>query len=228
MTSAGSVSNRREHGLTLIELLIAITITGMMMAVLLQSFQLASRAWNDRSLSDDGVTETAITRDWIRRELRQAQPMMITAEDDSRALAFEGESEAVTFVATLPAHLGGGGLYWIELRIIEAGSGRQLAVETELFHPDVARSSSKDSRILIESIESARFEYYGSVARDEPPSWHDSWTEMDYLPSLVRLTIEGTGENSGAWPAMVGALMIDGARPAEHRSFAGTVTRPDG
>jgi len=226
MTTGLHRSDRRERGLTLVELLIAITVLGMMMTILLQALQLASHAWNDRALTDDGITETTVVREWIRRELEQARPISITSENDERLLAFAGDSEAVTFVASLPAHLGGGGLHWIVFRTVDAEDGRRLVMETEPFHADAPGASPRESRVLVDLIESARFEYFGSASADDPPAWHDAWVEMDYLPSLVKLTFKESGES--VWPAILAVPMIDGVRPAERRPIAGMVAVTDG
>jgi hypothetical protein len=43
--------------------------------------------------------------------------------------------------------------------------------------------------VLLDHITQARFGYFGIVAPDTQPHWHDSWEDLSYLPSLVRLSL---------------------------------------
>ena len=218
----------RTGGFTLVELLIAMALVTVIALILFESLRLSSRVWSDSGLAHERITETALVRDWIRRQLTQARPVALSADVDQSTVMFRGEPDAVTFIAAVPAQLGGGGLSRIDLRIIDTEDGRQLVMDRELFHPDLEHRPRQAPRVLVENIEAAKFAYFGAVTPDESATWHDGWLEMDYLPSLVSLRVQFPTDRRQPWPALIAAPMIDGSRSAEFRPVSGTVAMPDG
>ena len=218
----------RERGLTLIELLVAMTLLSMITTIVLGAIRFASQAWNEQGLADDSVADIATVRDWIRHALTEARPMTVNDEDDEPRLAFAGRDSEVAFVAPVPAHLGGSGVSWIEITTADTANGRQLVMSRRSFFPVDESDFQADERVLIEHIESVRFQYFGARAPDEPAAWHDSWLEMDYLPLLVSLSILPAGDDRMFWPSIVAAPMTDGTRPVNLRSMLNGFESPNG
>ena len=226
-----SSGNYRRDGFTLVELLIAMTLLVLIVLILFDALNLASRAWDDNDFAEGRVSETTMTREWIRRQLTQAQPITLNAEIGRSELAFDGEPAAVTFIGSIPAHLGGGGLSWIRLRLEDSADGRQLVMDRERYQPDLEPDLEPEPgqapRVLIEDIATARFGYFGSLTPEEPAAWHDQWTEVGYLPSLLRLELQFSPARDQPWPILIAAPMIDGSRRAEHGSLVAAATVPD-
>ena len=217
-----------ERGLTLVELLVAITLLSMITTILLGALRLSSQAWNEQGLVNDSVADTATVREWIRRALTEARPVALDDKDGESSIAFAGQGSAIVFVAPVPAHLGGSGVSWIEIRAIDRADGRQLVMSQGAFFPGNEADFRTDERVLIDQIESARFEYFGALAPDEPAAWHDSWLDADYLPLLVRLSVSPAGDDRILWPPIVVAPMTDGARPVSLRSVLNSMESPSG
>jgi len=218
---------RRGSGFTLVELLIAMTLLALIVLILFDALHLASRAWDDNGFAEGRVSETTMAREWIRRQLTQAQPITLRTETGRPALAFDGEPHAVTFIGAIPAHLNGGGLSWIRLRLVDSADGRQLVMDRERYQRDFEPELGQEPRVLIEDIAAANFEYFGSPTPNEPATWHDQWTEIGYLPSLVRLELRFSSERDQPWPVLIAAPMIDGSRRAEHGPLVGAAAVPD-
>lgn len=207
------------RGFTLIELLIAMTLLALMTLVLVEALQLATRTWRGGDGARVETADDAIVRDWLRRTITEAQPVMVRGEDDRFALAFRGEPGALRFVAPLPAHLAGGGLSWIALGIADTTADKKLVLGHGLFHPDVAADATLGQRVLLEGIDSVRFGYFGSKRPNDAGAWHDAWVDVDHLPTLVRIQITFAAGGRRPWTPLTIVPMADASRPAAYRAI---------
>ena len=85
---------RRERGFTLIEVLIAITLLGMIVMLLFGGIRLGARAWETSSDRTGENTSIEISHQIIRRMLSQAYPLAdstaISNFTGGRHIEFEG------------------------------------------------------------------------------------------------------------------------------------------
>lgn len=206
---------RRQRGFTLLELIVALSLTVLITLAVFGALQLAARAGEKGSAHSDRTNEIRVVRDWMRRQIEHARPIRIKNESGETVVAFWGEGAAVRFIAPLPAHLGGGGLSLVTLGIDEQRSPLELTVTYRLFHPDVAEDTHRpEQKVLLDAIEYARFRFYGAVDKDEAPTWHARWDSVEFMPSLIALEIGFEARPGTDWITLIAAPMVDGgARP---------------
>lgn len=206
------MTREKARGFTLLEVLVAVTLFSLVVAVLYASYRLAVRSWESGERTQAAVAELRLAGGFFRRHAAQAFPLAIS---ESRAwrLWFEGESDRVVFLTTMPTYLGEGGIYEMILEVDEGDEDKTLTVSRRLLHPDAesGRAGVDDRpRPLAAGLESAEFDYFGVSAEDGVASWHRTWTNQQRLPQLVRLTL--TSRELGAWPAVVVHLPADAIR----------------
>lgn len=203
-----------QRGLTLLELVIGLTLLGLIMAVLSGGLRLASQAWERGAAQADRNQQIELVRDWLRRQLAHARPVAVRSEDGGSAPALSGERTHVRFVAPLPAHLGGGGLSWIELAESTDRSGdKQLVLTHRLFHPDLHGDIPPElieRRVLLEGLESVAIDYFGRPQLDEPLAWREEWSVIEYLPNFIRIAIRFDAGSPHSWQPLVVGLPVDG------------------
>lgn len=222
----------RERGFTLVELLIAIALTGLILVILFSGFRIASRSWDAVELRSTRNSELRLVRGFIQRSLRQLRGVSYDSPDGSRQL-FSGDRQAIEFVTPMTGYLGLGGLYILRLEYLDNREGGQLIMTRWLYHPDILEGVDAvpewealhqtsggfrdyldrnegetrevfSQQILLESLDEVEFAYFGTPSdRSSDPEWHDEWNDASALPRLVRVSVR---EDSGWWPDILADL----------------------
>ena len=205
----------RQRGFTLLELLVAITLLGVLMAALFGALRLGARVWETGEARLDASARVQVVQDFLRQQLGQTVPMSETTDDSrpSRGMVFTGASDGLSFVSLLPAHLGGGAsLMELALRPPAADGEpvdlvlrlRSLALGGE----GPARAESEE-RVLIEAVESLEIAYFGADRPGAEPIWWQEWRDQRSLPTLVRVRIGFPQGDRRRWPELIVGLMVD-------------------
>jgi general secretion pathway protein J len=175
----------QERGFTLLELLLAITILGLLMSVLAGGLRFGARAWESGDARAEELTELAVVQGFLRRLIGQAQPLA-SREASGFVPAFTGGSEAMALVALSPAHLGEGGFHAFSIGFEEAGGGRRLVLVWEPLREGEAglgAGGTPHRTVLLEGIETASFAYLDPGGPDRPPAWLTSWQDPLRAPA---------------------------------------------
>ena len=216
-----------QRGVTLLELLIALAVSGLMTVVLFGALRFSSKAWastEERVERDAGIR---LTYQYLVDRMEQARPVSAYLESEGEEVfIFTGEDDALEFVSPMPAHLGSGGLYIVRLQEQDAGGKKQLLLNRWLFHPEVLEgvdslpewsplSAGGNTRgkedpglrayysetPLVDELKELKISYFGlNDPQDETGDWSDDWKYRKYLPWLVKIQIK---DSDGAWPDMI-------------------------
>lgn len=219
--------NRRRGssaGFTLLELLLAITLLGLIAVLLAGGIRLGARVWETGDARAEEIARLEVVQTFLRRQLSQAvalrppraQRLVRRGEDDdgdldsrlSRARgSFEGDGESLRFAAPAPPQFGIGGFYVMSLALERAEEDRQLVLTARPYHPEMDAEPDDDEEgmrvsVLLEGVDEIEIEYFGSLRRREEPRWHERWEKTRALPKLVRLRLTFADE-SRYWPELV-------------------------
>ena len=210
-----TVGRTRQRGFTLLELLVAITLLGVLMAALLGALRLGARVWETGEARLDASTRLQVVQEFLRQQLGQTVPLTeITDEPGaSPAMLFVGTSEGLRFVSLLPAHLGGGArLMELALRPhARGGEPRDLVLRMRPLQltDDGPGPGETEERVLIEAIESLEVAYFGAERDGAAPTWWQEWQEQRTLPALVRMRVGFPQGDRRRWPELIVGLMVD-------------------
>jgi general secretion pathway protein J len=215
-------TNAREHGFTLVELLVALTLFGVLMTMLFMEFRLGIRSADKVTEAIDKSSTLPILHDFLRAQLAAAQPIVKDGASDE-ILWFDGQSEKVDFIGIPPnalsGALSGGGLQRFSIELLKAGGGprdrgRHLVLRRRLYQGKQfkAEGDYDEPLVLLADVASLQLGYFGAADPARAPAWQDTWREMPRLPSLIRLRL--TLADGRQAPDLVVALRLaEGAGP---------------
>lgn len=210
-------TRNRASGFTLVELLLAVTLMSVLLALAYGGFRASTRA-TDRG--QDILQESSrlrLAHQFVHRQLNQVLPLSFSdPETSDQPVVFEGASRSIRYVAPMPGYLGFGGPQVQELSIVNGEDGLELVLTHALLQGfEESALNERDPILLIGGIERGSFSFQGRDEQNEPGPWKDSWEETDILPLAVSLELK-FGENAHMeWPDLVSSVRIDGNAIAE-------------
>ncbi len=221
----------RQGGFTLMELLIAISLIGLMLVLLFGGLRLGAKSWDAAELHATESGDQRLIWTFLQRSLNQMKAVYLPGEEDGRHVAFSGTGDALEFVGSMPERIGPGGAYVLRIEAPRHYRSRNLVLRRWLYHPEVlegleavppwtplyervgeARPLADDEEwngalygehLLVEGIKELEVDYYGTVEGRSEPEWHDEWNETSSVPLLVRLRVY---RDQGDWPPLLAAL----------------------
>jgi general secretion pathway protein J len=210
---SGSLRRRSSSaGFTLLELLIAITLLGLLTAAMFGGLRFGARAWERSEERLDDSARLHVVQNFLRDRLAQAYPLSADDETGPLRLAFEGDGDTLRFVTLMPEHLGTGFAEFV-LAVTDQSGERDLIVRWRRFDYPAGTSGSIEEepqiKILLDRIEALEFAYYGALGRGERPTWQEQWLGAQALPGLVRVRVIFPQEDHRHWPDLIVRPMTD-------------------
>ena len=197
-------SSRADAGFTLLELLVAMTVLGVLTGLLASGLGFGSRVWERERNQLDTTSDLQLVQDVLRRILTQALPLSAPADGWRCA---DGvicrQRNAVAFLGPPPAQSLAGGIYAYRLLRQAAADGTRLVLDWRLQPPQGSqRPHAGYQRSPRKSRTSARANMKWScstpgqrrvsllrgVGRGRAnATWRKEWRDATKLPQLVRL-----------------------------------------
>jgi general secretion pathway protein J len=209
---------KRAAGFTLVELLLAVTLLSMLLALSYGGMRAATRAADrgQQILEESGRLRMA--HQFVRKQLNQAIPLAYNQTEGETLEVpdpevFLGGPGSIRFVAPMPGYLGFGGPQVQELTLVPTSKN---GLELQLTHALVqgfeeARLADRDPIVLIDRIDRAEFQFLARDEEGELLPWTNVWDELDQMPIAIALDIEFMEGTYADWPLLVAAVKVDGS-----------------
>jgi general secretion pathway protein J len=204
-----------QRGFTLLELIVSLSILGLLMVLLFSGMRFGIRASESGNDETNRVVQIRLAQGTLRRQLRQASPIHNRSPDNKQQIIFTGASDELSFVAPLAGAVTG--LYLITVRSDEYRAGNKLVMEYVPWTPGVENTAAqfeKSSVVLLESVDEARFAYLGTAYPGQPAVWMDRWESTTTLPRLVNIEVDFDDGHEDDWPTFMVAPKISVSRAA--------------
>jgi hypothetical protein len=221
--------------MTLIEILVAITLMGLLAVAMVTALTVGSGAWRDARSHLTLDRRIATANEILYAELEGIVPVAVQSDPAGeiaipRAAFFQGEPEAMRFVSGYSLTEGRrGGLRVVELQVGDASRGRRVLLNELPYGGPAALSSliggvERDamtgglrlvfapiqaratSLIIADELESCRFSYLRLPrGRVDPALWVPHWDDLSHLPGAIRVEMTGRGGQARLLPVSITA-----------------------
>ena len=206
---------RRAAGFTLIEVMLAISLVALIMAMAYGGFRASIRATTSGEQLIEETNRLRVTHQFVRTQLSQARSLIIEQdEEDIEApqIRFEGEGQRVRFVAPMPGYLSYGGPYVQQFSLERGRDGIDLVFHFALLNGYLPGDiEDSDGVLLLEGLRDGGFFFLDLDEEDQEPFWADFWEDPERLPLAVGLNLDMNRDNGLAWPELVTPVRVDGA-----------------
>lgn len=190
---------QKNKGFTLIELVIALTLSIVIVVILLAAMRLAYKSQAKGAERVDMTQKVRLLGDRITWLIRGAYPFFIKKPDEQK-LFFEGASDKIGFVTTSVDSYGKGpedlaGLKWVSVFTDREG----LKIREKVFFlEDVFDDDGEKVYLLDPEVKKLEFEYYDIPEGEKQGDWVSEWDpdEKENIPVAVkfRITLEHEGK----------------------------------
>lgn len=192
-------ARRGEAGLTLIELLVALGLLGMLLVMLQDGFVLGHRVW-ERATSRLGPRIDAVeaAQGLLRDRITRANPAYSLANQGQ--VSFTGDAARLSFDAPAPAAMPPGTYLRYTLGL---GADGALVLA---WKPDTDRSPLVPTArsVLLDGVAGVEIAYFGAARGDRAVArWRDTWRDQPRMPELVRLRVRFPPGDDRIWPELV-------------------------
>ncbi len=218
---------RRHAGFTLVEVMLAITLVALIMALAYGGFRASNRATTSGEALIEETNQLRVTHQFIRRQLSLTQNLIIEeGDEDGMQIRFEGERDRVRFVAPMPGYLSYGGAYVQQISLERGDDGMELVYYYAMLNGyEPGEIEQTDGIVLMSGFRDASFLYLGLDEEGFETFWDDFWEETDRLPLAVVLEGDLDRDNGLVWPDLYAPVMMDSVGGRQARP--GQIRRPE-
>jgi general secretion pathway protein J len=203
-------ASHAEAGFTLVELLVALTLVALLVPMVFGGFRFGVRVWSGaEAVTERG--ELASVRAVLSDRISMAYPDFLGGDPTSQHVDFTGDHDRLAFLSPTPAAAGGASFSRFTLMLTGTGMAKRLVMnwQPEFGSDDAAKAEGLvHDTDLVDAVAKLELSYYGRVAGDEGPAWHDAWQGQLRLPQLVRIRLGFRDDDDRAWPDLLIRPMV--------------------
>lgn len=192
---------KRQAGFTLLEILMVLTLLGVLLSLVAGAILGANRAVAKAQRFAGQLDEVRAAQNFLRVAISHALPLGIPDEQHHKPVIFVGGPAAMTFYGPLPTSLGGGlhqqRVQWADQRL-QVDFARLGEHGTQPFG---------EPQVLLRRVQRVQFSYRGSDPKGQPTAWLSEWPWPSRLPRAVR--IDASLGGGAKWVLQQVALRLD-------------------
>ena len=192
-------SKRREGGFTLLEMLVALVVLGILVAGLAQGVKAGLTIWDaqSRRLAETADLDAAAR---VLRSLLSDIPTVPSALGTAPAIAIAGEADHLTLVADLPT--GFGTTRRAEVTLALDGERFVLQWRPHRHERSQAPQPPLATAELVSGVRGLEFAYWGVAPGTRAAAWLGHW-DGPAMPALIRVRLGFAKDDIRRWPDLL-------------------------
>ena len=230
------MGNRKQAGVTLLELLVAITIVSLLATTALFAWRVGVSGWEKASTQLEHDQTVLAVHELLTRQIASMTPYQAPSERGGQVMFFQGEAETARFVSRHSLReRAASGLYLVEYHVTEQADGtRQLVLQekpvagTEELAARVAGIEAEsgvmrvrfqpfargsEAVVLLEGLRECRLEYYQGPTPGRPGAWTSEWIgNANEVPTAMRIRATGREDSGDLEPVTITVMVRNHAR----------------
>ena len=172
---------KREAGFTLLEMLMVLTLLGVLLTLVAGAILGANRAAAKAQRFAVQLDEMRGCQNFLRVAVSHALPIGTQTGPHGKPTVFVGGAETLSFFGPLPASLGGG-LNRQRIHLLN----HRLQVDFARFDEHGTQPFG-EPQVLLRQVQRLNFSYRGTDPRGKPTAWLSEWPWPERLPMAVRI-----------------------------------------
>lgn len=207
---------QRQSGFTLIEVLIAMTLLGVMVVLLFSSLRIAAESWDAGDKKIVQVNKKAIVYQFFKQHLTNMQSVKIKPEVEEGQepleprMVFDGETQRIRFVSALPLSSAKKGLQTFEVFLDSQSNTIWVKltpfITGKLLLTDSNQSSASEQVILVDHVKDFKIAYLARSQNNVGVGWQDIWLGGASMPDLIKVSI--LLDDGKFWPDMIFSVKL--------------------
>lgn len=205
------VGSKAMRGFSLVELLLAMTLLSMLMALAYGGLRASTQATEKGQDILDDSNRIRMAHQFVRRQLTQLLPLAFEVDDASQVRSvFRGESQRIRYVAQMPGYLGYGGPQVQELEFVQGAEHVELVLSHTLLQGfEEELLYEREPVLLLDKVQSAEFRFLGRDENGDLLDWSNHWDDESNLPAAVVMDVEFIEDVYIDWPLLSTSVRID-------------------
>ena len=184
---------RDDAGFTLLELLVAVFVMGVVLILLTQGVQFGLRVTQLQAGVRDRKGDLEVVDHALRRMIALADPGVYPEPATLR-----GTAQRMSFTTELPIH-GSGPTQWADV-VLSAESGQMLLRWTPHRHVEpLGPKPAFQDMVILDGVQRIELAYRAPGASS---TWSGTWN-ADRLPALVRIHVVFADGSGRRWPPLL-------------------------
>lgn len=173
---------RGERGFTLLELVISITLIGIIVLIISGAMRLGFRSVDSGEKKIEYLERMRSTLSLINSQVQSEIPLTFD-EEGSRKYYFKGDRDSLSFPTTYSLTGGERGYVLAAYRVIPGDRGKQILYLKE---SGIGMSNGTETKLL-DVFDAISFEYFYKEPTAEQGNWVPQWTNETLMPDKIRV-----------------------------------------
>lgn len=204
----------RQHGMTLVEALVALVLLSMLSVGIFATFRVGQRTYTQLVSRSAELRSIFLVQRVLRRLVESAYPFQ--ADASRNRFAVNGLKNEIALTAPEPSQLEGGFSRYRVFAIDRSDGLKDLVVQYGVDRNGLFGevNSVPTQEMLLQKISGIEFAYLPkrNLGSDSdlatPETWLDTWRDQSDLPALIRIRVQFATTDTRRWIDLIAAPRI--------------------